>query len=135
MSDDRSKVPHDAVPPTGLEAPEPVEFRIITRTSRFLKWRDVAPGHTYKGVWLGTRPANDPKYEDPGVLKLADGTELVFGMPTALKGELLENEIPTGTWISIRYDGRIAGKKNSYHGFTVGIDPAVTIKGRQREEF
>lgn len=85
MSDDKSKVPHDAVPPAGLEAPEPVEFRIITRTSRFLKWRDVAPGHTYKGIWLGTRPANDPKYEDPGALKLADGTELVFGMPTALR--------------------------------------------------
>ena len=114
------------LPPEALP-PRPARFKIITNGGTLITWKDQAPGFALEGIWLGVRSTGG-KYEDPGAIQQSDGTELRFARPATLQPEL--DRIPTGTWIRIQYDGRVRGKTNTYHTFTVAVDEAVEVQDR-----
>jgi hypothetical protein len=116
--------------PTTRESPPPrtIVYRPITSAGRFIRWKDQTPGFSLEGVWCGSRHSAHPGYGDLGVLRLPTGAELTFGMPTMLENEMLR--VPINSPVVIQYDGKVQGKKNVFHAFTVSVDVEVEVAER-----
>ncbi len=115
--------------PQDFEIPKPVKFKVITRTSRLLKWKDQELGFVLQGIWRGLAPAKG-EFEPLGIVEVADGEEVLIPRPTSLAPEL--DRIPIGTAIEITYLGKIKGPRSqaAYHRFVVAIDENVEVPDR-----
>jgi hypothetical protein len=83
----------------------------------WIKWAACEVGYELEGVWLGTKPGK--KYSDFGVVKIADGTSVCFGLTKVLTKLLARVKI--GSLVAIVYLGSrtTASGDGTYHLFEV----------------